>query len=63
MHKFPIVAVAMIVAAVGFVAVTKAKRTTSTEPPRDFNAANRTDDGRREGSAGPMVRRDLNIVA
>jgi hypothetical protein len=33
MHKFPIVAVAMIVAAVGFVAVTKAKRTTSTEPP------------------------------
>jgi hypothetical protein len=33
MHKVPIVAVAMIVAAVGFAAVTKAKRTTSTERP------------------------------
>jgi hypothetical protein len=33
MHKFPIVAAAMIVAAVGFAAVTKAKRTMSSERP------------------------------
>jgi hypothetical protein len=33
MHKIPILAVAMIVAAVGFAVVTKAKRATSSERP------------------------------
>jgi hypothetical protein len=33
MHKIPILAVAMIVVAVGFAAVTKAKRATSSERP------------------------------
>jgi hypothetical protein len=33
MHKFPIVAAAMILAAAGVVAVTKATRTTSAERP------------------------------